>query len=979
MRLLSLLLVFVLASPAMALEDPPEPTPGGEVRVPLATYTQMLAQLDKEPRRAPADYAIGRSALAVTVSESQDRFTAEVEATVLIQTFEDEWTLVPILPPGAALKSATVDGRPVQLVQGADGLAWSTATAGTVTLRLRYGVDARESLAGFVLPLPVPLAAATELSLSFPATGVDLAVLPSADLRSVEEGNTTRITATVPATSSLLVSWRAPSKLPYAISRALYSGALKEDALVWTADFQVEVFGGGRTTLPLMPSGVTLSDIRVDGEAATVLEQDGQFATVLQGRGLHEVQVEFQVAVISGEGPPQARLLIPRIPVSRFDLTLPGRKDVSVTPGANVVTSESDDQTKATVFVPMSDSVVFTWTEAVPEALRIQVRANASLYHAVHAEEGVLLGWGTVVYEITHGETSLLELEIPGDTQVNRILAPGGGVSDWAVADSEVEGRKTITVFLERPVAGEFLLEVFYERLLDGGADTEDAIAVPLLNAINVHRQRGMVALLSGQELALEPVAEEGLSRVGENQLPAFVRNRIAMTVAHTYKYTEPGPRLRVAPAVPERKQGKFDAQVDTLISLGEVTMKGAATIEVDVKSGSIVDLTLRLPGGVNILGVSGPSLRSHEEREVENGQAIALEFTREMEGRFRVEVSYERIMDSAAAEAVVPTISVPAAEVEHGRIAVEALTAVEVRAAAVENLSSLDINELPQQLVLKTTNPILLAYRYVNATPPFKLALKITRHKEIDVQVAAIERAAYSSLFTRDGLAVTTARLTVRNSRRQFLRLALPPESQVWSVFVDGKPEKPAYASDGANGSGEAVLVKMINSAEGFPVDIVYATPVAALDHLGTLESRLPRPDMVVTHTRWDVFLPVGPNYLTPDSTMDLLEERAMVDPRLYATEAVARAADGYQMQFGQPLRITVPAQGIRFAFEKLYADQSPEEAAFSIRYVSENANYAGLLLSAGGVVLLWIGIAAIASPRIGLPRKGIVAVLAW
>jgi hypothetical protein len=470
-----------------------------------------------------------------------------------------------------------------------------------------------------------------------------------------------------------------------------------------------------------------------------------------------------------------------------------------------VVTSEIDDHTKATVFVPMSDSVVFTWTEAVPEALRAQVRANASLYHAVHAEEGVLLGWGTVVYEITHGETSLLELEIPADTQVNRILAPGGGVSDWAVADSEVEGRKTITVFLERPVAGEFLLEVFYERLLDGGTEPGDAVAVPLLSAGKVHRQRGMVALLSGQELALEPMAEEGLSRVGENQLPAFVRNRITMTVAHTYKYTEARPELRVAPVVPERRQGKFDAQVDTLISLGEVTMKGAATIEVDVKSGSIVDLTLRLPGGINILGVSGPSLRSHEEREVADdqggGQSIELEFTREMEGRFRVEVSYERIMEGAAAEAVVPTISVPAAEVEHGRIAVEALTAVEVRAATVENLSSLDINELPQQLVLKTTNPILLAYRYVNATPPFKLALKITRHKEIDVQVAAIERAAYSSLFTRDGLAVTTARLTVRNSRRQFLRLALPPESQVWSVFVDGKPEKPAYAGDGANG----------------------------------------------------------------------------------------------------------------------------------------------------------------------------------
>ena len=112
-------------------------------------------------------------------------------------------------------------------------------------------------------------------------------------------------------------------------------------------------------------------------------------------------------------------------------------------------------------------------------------------------------------------------------------------------------------------------------------------------------------------------------------------------------------------------------------------------------------------------------------------------------------------------------------------------------------------------------------------------------------MQVAAIERADYKSRVTRDGLAVTTARLLVRNSQRQFLRLALPPASQVWSVFVDGKPEKPAFAADGAtNGAGAkgtAVLVKMINSARGFPVEIVYATPIQNINGLGFIPKRRP------------------------------------------------------------------------------------------------------------------------------------------
>ena len=348
--------------------------------------------------------------------------------------------------------------------------------------------------------------------------------------------------------------------------------------------------------------------------------------------------------------------------------------------------------------------------------------------------------------------------------------------------------------------------------------------------------------------------------------------------------------------------------------------------------------------------------------------QEIALEFTREMAGRFRVEVVYEMIMAPEAAETGVPTISVVGAEVEHGRIAIEALTAVEVRAAVVEGLSSLEINELPQQLVLKTTNPILLAYRYANARPPVRLALTITRHEEIQVQVAAIERADYRSLVTRDGLSVTTARLQVRNSRRQFLRLALPAGSQVWAVFVDGKPEKPAHAAE-----GEAVLIKMINSAQGFPVEIVYATPIQSLNGIGTISSRLPRPDMVVTESRWEVYLPAGPRYHSLDSSMDSVVHGAWVNPR----QAIAKVSDAYHTQMGQPLRISVPNQGIRFAFEKLYANQSPEAAAFSVRYLSSEANWIGLAVSALATLLLWLGLIALASRRLPLPRPFAVVAL--
>ena len=237
-------------------------------------------------------------------------------------------------------------------------------------------------------------------------------------------------------------------------------------------------------------------------------------------------------------------------------------------------------------------------------------------------------------------------------------------------------------------------------------------------------------------------------------------------------------------------------------------------------------------------------------------------------------------------------------------------------------------------------------------------------------MQVAAIERADYQTLFTRDGLAVTTARFLVRNSRRQFLRLQLPEESQVWSVFANGKPEKPAHAAD--TEKSDAILIKMINSAVGFPVEVVYATPIKKMGFQGVVTSYLPRPDMIVTRSHWDVFLPARNSYKTPDTTMDVVIGGRWVNPREFTKQSHVATNQKTNLQLaGQPLRITVPTQGIQFVFEKLYANQSTDEAEFSIRYVSAEGNRVGVILSIISVVLVWFGIVAIGFARLNWPRN--------
>jgi len=949
-RLITLLLFITLSFIAHAETATAPSNQQGDVRVPLDTYEKMLEQLRQKPKPAPAGYAIGQSDVQVDIVEHDDRTTSRVTVNTTIETLENHWTLIPVLSPGAAITSVKVDGQPAQLIQGAESMYWGTQKAGTSRLSLTYSVDATRSNDGYLLPIPVPKAAATRLTVNFPGEDVELAVVPSADLHTVKNRKNSVTTASIPMTTSVLISWRTPAKQDYLISQAAYSGDYQGDAIVWTADFKIDIFTGESVHLRLMPSVVTLNQVTIDKATATITEENGYFVAITRGRGSHTARVKFQTGIAKDQGPPHSVVYVPRVPVSRFDLSLPGKKEITVSPPTNVVAKTDKEHTVATAYIPMSDQATFSWVDAVPTEVKTKVSANANIYHIMHAEEGVLHAQAIIVYDITHGETNILSFYVPAIAQVNSITASQGGISDWIVEDTQNKAEKRVSVFLDRKVQGEFSLDVRYEQLTKS-ADN-DSISIPFIKAANIHRQRGMVALLAGPELALKPLQEEGVTKVGENQLPAFVRNSISMTVAHTYKYTGDAVALSATAVAPERKQGKFDAQIDTLISLGEVSMKGSASALVQVKSGALLDLDLRLPDQINILSVAGPSIRSHKVKTDGNQQLIHVEFTQEMDGQFRIELNYEKILGDADPELEVPTVSIDGAEVEHGRIAVEALTAVEVNVAQAQQLTSVDINELPQQLVLKTSNPILLAFKYIRTDPPYRLALKTVRHKELEVQSAAIETAQYQTLVTDDGLAVTTARYWVRNSRRQFLRLDLPTGAEVWSAFVNNLAEKPANAGD-TKKTENAVLIKLINSTAGFPVEIVYATPIEKMGMLGSVSSRLPQPDMVVTKSIWDVYMPTGPNYHNIDTNMKTILKGAWSNPRRETGENTAA-----ETASRQPLRIDVPTEGIHFNFEKLYANQSDDAAYFTIHYASAQGAWIGKLISLAGVLLVWLGI---------------------
>lgn len=1031
-KLLTALLWLVLAplapasEPTIGMVESATPVasdpPPGQVTLPLEAYQRLLHLASTQPLPSPSSYALGQAGLNIVFTQRDRRVSATVTADLEVETFADDWTLVPLLGPGAALESAAVDDQPVQLVQRAEGLFWLAEGRRTARLVLTYHADARFAEKTWIASLPVPQAAASRFQLRIPQTRVDLAVAPSANLVTQDHGTYTSATGTLPASPAVMVSWRVAVEREYVLNRAEYRGVLRvtdtapingtpqQGAIAWQARIDAELLVDGEVTVPLVSTATTLSGVEVDGEPATVFDQDGRFAVRIAGAGKHRIDLAFLSAVTAREGVPSSGFDIPDVPVSKFELELPGDKLLQARSSgqlaASVQAAHDNGLTHATFHVPMSRHLQLSWMEAIPADIDVEGRAHAVVYQALHAAEGVLYGLAAIRYEITRGETRQLEFTIPATAQVNQVTSQQGAIADWVVVEPERSagngsrngagtesgndaGNVTenllangldrnptrVRVFLNRAVSGEFILEIAYEQLLDERPDPDDhavSAEAPIVRALEVTRQKGMLALLAGPDLALAPVEHPEMSEVGENQLPAFFRNRLEQAVSHTFKYHDDLARLAVQAVTPEREPARFNAQVDQLISIGEVTLKGQVGIDHDVKSGALRELELLLPADLEVLGVSGPSIRAHTVSPEDGRQRVAIAFTRDMDGQFRIELNYERIMLDGTEETSVPRVDVVGADVVQGRIAIEALAALEVQPAKVEHLSALEIGELPRQLVLNTTNPILLAYRYARTETPFALNLRITRHEEIDVQVAAIDSAHYQTLYTADGLAVTRVTFEVRNARRQFLRLALPPGSEVWSVFVDGEAEKPAFASDSPDDSTD-VLIRMINSTTAFPVELVYATRGEVMDAFGTLQGRLPRPDMIVTRSNWDVYVPADPRYAEPKTNMDVIAGGIVAAMRDTSAELLRGAVTSAARHVvtGEPLHIELPTQGILYRFAKLYANQSPEPARFTLSYVHPAAGFAGLWLSLLATFVIWAGIAKMGSGSFFAPER--------
>jgi len=317
---------------------------------------------------------------------------------------------------------------------------------------------------------------------------------------------------------------------------------------------------------------------------------------------------------------------------------------------------------------------------------------------------------------------------------------------------------------------------------------------------------------------------------------------------------------------VKEKKKvpAKIYAEVMNLLSVEDNALRVTTTFKLNVLQNSISSVELYIPEGYSVLYVRGQNfqeIRDWSTEEVEGRKVLSVPFGGEKEGAILFTIIAEKILTGEGGEIEFDGFQVVKSVRETGFLGIEKKSAAEAEIVGNEDIDVVDIQELPMDLVNMSTRPLILGLRYLRH--PFSLTLKVTKHEELSMVNTVIDNASVVFVLLAEGKIISRVIYTMRNTGKQFLELSLPPEAEIWSLYVDGKREIPSKNKDGK------FMIPLVRSRvagesiESFDVEILYYYKNNSLPLVGSKKLLFPKADVVISKMLWSCYLPLEYRYV--------------------------------------------------------------------------------------------------------------------
>jgi autotransporter-associated beta strand protein len=316
-----------------------------------------------------------------------------------------------------------------------------------------------------------------------------------------------------------------------------------------------------------------------------------------------------------------------------------------------------------------------------------------------------------------------------------------------------------------------------------------------------------------------------------------------------------PGDRLEVAwqkPQPPVHRAAQVESQAQVGWTLGEGVHQVRAVVNLRLWGGEVQELTLGLPQDADRVSITGPDVR-----EVQPSVGAARVFLRgPVVQRTRLGVSYD-VPRAKTGRMAFPAFGIQGASARGGTLAIGGGAGAVLLEMESPGLEPMALHDLPDAVRGLLSAPAVYAYGI--RAGAWNAQVDVVDMAEFPVRETLVDSAFYTVLYRPDGHIMTKVTYEVRNRGQQYMRIELPPASQLLVARVAEQQKSMA------RGPGDAIFVPLEKSVlttaglVSFPVELVYTTKGLPLERAGRLRLPLPRTDLPVAYARAAVSVPQG------------------------------------------------------------------------------------------------------------------------
>jgi len=647
------------------------------------------------------------------------------------------------------------------------------------------------------------------------------------------------------------------------ISEVSGQATVAKDVVAFKAEVTIELLKEGWHEVPLRLGDVAITSAAIGNKPARVMRKDpGGYRLLVRKSGEDpesvRLQMEFAKSYTKTPGRNSVSFEGPLAPVSRWEVRIPEpgvKVDIHPLLAATDDPEAGEGLTRVLAFVGATPTVRIEWTPKAEGARGLKALANVKAEHRMWIDEGIVRNRINLVYDISRAEVSRLAVQAPADHKVVNVFDPN--VREWSVEESE--GVQTITAQLFEAVKGTQALVIELERFA-----TEDLVDLPVVKALDVGRQQGIVVARVGTGLRAEATAREGLLQIDAAELPAPLAGE---GWPFSYRYAALPFRLSLNV---EKVQPRIlaDSLVELHLQPEDMTLN--LTTLYDVQKTGVFRLDLRIPSDFEIMHVRGVAhgnaaaaqVESHHVDE-EAGTLLSVNLSRRAQGHVGLSVRLRKTLQepdlltptgrAVTLEAFVPRAAAEEVERETGRLIVFGPESLRVNPVTVTGLRAVSYAEasagMPQSQRQSAERPVL-AFAFADEEVSLSLTAE-RRAPHVTVRqllVARIESGVikYRATFFYDVLysGVRALRVDLPSDTADRARIVTP---SIRHAAVDNNEQ--AHVPAGYIGWRLEGETEFLGSTR---IDLQWEEKIAELDIGKTILLDVPRIEPVETDRAW-------------------------------------------------------------------------------------------------------------------------------